>query len=79
MPLAAVDWGLMLEVVWVSMLAGVGITTIFSVVIFSGARASDARRENRGAVAGLYGVVTGAASLLFLAGVAYGVWIILDK
>ena len=40
--LAAIDWAALFEVVWVSLLAGTGVTAIFSLVIYGSARATEA-------------------------------------
>ncbi len=47
MPILAVDIGLLWQVIWVSVVAGVGISALFSLVILGGARAGDARRAGR--------------------------------
>ena len=44
MTVFAVDAHLLWQVVWVSTLAGVGISALFSLVIVAAARAGDARR-----------------------------------
>ena len=47
----AVDTSLLWQVIWVSLLAGVGISALFSLVILGAARAGDARRAGRGGIA----------------------------
>ena len=42
--LAVVEWGLILEVIWVSLVAGIGATVLFSLVVFGSSRAAEARR-----------------------------------
>jgi hypothetical protein len=79
MPLAEVEVGKLAEVVWVSLVAGVGVTTVFSLVVYSGARAGEARREGRSGAATAFGVLAGLALLGFLAGVTIGVSIMLNK
>ena len=78
-PFAAVAWGDLLEVIWVSALAGVGITAIYSLVIYSSGRASDARREGNGSAAAVYGALAVLAFVTFAAGVITGVTIMLNK
>jgi hypothetical protein len=73
MPVLAVDTGLLWQVIWVSLLAGVGISALFSLVILGGARAAEARRAGQGGAAAAYVAVAVVAFLLFLGGVALGV------
>ena len=75
----AIEWGLLLEVIWVSLLAGIGVTLFYSLVILGGARAAEARRAGRGPAAILYGALAILAGLAFLAGLVFGVGIILNK
>jgi Na+/H+-dicarboxylate symporter len=44
---AIVDWNALGKVVWVSLVAGIGVSAAFSVVVFGLARAGDARRAGR--------------------------------
>jgi hypothetical protein len=75
---AVVDGGALLDVVWVSLLAGVGVVTIYSVAVLGAARASDARREGRGGAAAAYGTLALAALLLFAAVIVVGVAILVS-
>ena len=77
--LADIAWGDLLEVIWVSLLAGVGITAVYSLVIYSSGRASDARRDGNGTAAAVFGGLAILAFVLFLAGVIIGVTIMLNK
>ena len=79
MRLAAVDAAGLLEVVWVSLVAGVGVSLTFSLVVLGGARSATARREGRGGAALAYGGLAGLALLVFFAGVVLGVNIMLTK
>jgi hypothetical protein len=79
MMLAAVQVSDLLEVVWVSLVAGVGITLTFSLVVLGGGRSAEARRTGRDRVAGGYVALATLAFVLFAAGVAYGVQIMLSK
>ena len=69
----------LLEVVWVSLVAGVGITLTFSLVVLGGARYATARREGRSGEAAVYGGLATIALLVFIAGVVFGVNIMLSK
>jgi hypothetical protein len=73
MPVLAVDTGLLWQVIWVSLLAGVGISALFSLVILGSARAAEARRAGKGGTAAAYVAVAVVAFLLFAGGVALGV------
>jgi hypothetical protein len=79
MVIFAVDFHLLWQVVWVSVLAGVGISALFSFVIVGGARASDARRAGRGGAAAMYAALAFGAFLLFALGVVLGVQAMLSK
>jgi hypothetical protein len=69
----AVDTCLLWQVIWVSAVAGVGISALFSLVIVGGARAGDARRASLQRVAAGYAALSVVAFLLFAAGVLLGV------
>jgi len=79
MVVLAVDTSLLWQVIWVSLLAGVGISALFSLVILGGARAGDARRAGRGGAAAAYAALAAVALLLFAAGVLLGVQEMLTK
>ena len=57
MTLFAVDGHLLWQVVWVSLLAGVGISALFSFVLVGAVRANEARRAGRAGAASAYGVL----------------------
>jgi hypothetical protein len=76
---AAIDAGQLAQVVWVSLLTGIGMTTAYSFVVLGGARSAEARRSGRSAAALAYGTLAVVAFCLFAAGVAYGVHIMLSK
>jgi hypothetical protein len=67
------------EVVWVSLAAGLAISTIFSLVIRWSAGYDAARREGRDGVAALYAGLSVLALAVFLVGVVLGVDIMLSK
>jgi hypothetical protein len=77
--LAAVDVGDLVEVIWVSLLAGVGVTVTFSLVVLGGARSAEARRTGRDSAAIGYATLAGAAFLVFVTGLVLGVNIMLAK
>jgi hypothetical protein len=53
----AVDWESLLEVVWTSAVAGIGVTAIFSIALFGATRAIDLSRDGRGVAATISGLV----------------------
>ena len=79
MTVFAVDFGSLWQVVWVSLLAGVGVCALFSLVILASARASEARRGGHGGAAATLATLAAFAFLLFAAGVVLGVQVMLTK
>jgi hypothetical protein len=79
MIVVGVELSQLFEVVWVSLLAGVAITTCFSLVVLGAGRMADAQRSGRGGAAFGYGALAGFFLLLFVGGVALGVEIMLAK
>jgi len=75
--LAAVEWSQMLEVVWVSLVAGVGVTVLFSLVVLGTSRAAEARRE--GGSSAVYGALALLCLALFLGAVVFAITVILNK
>ena len=73
----AVDTHLLWQVIWVSVLAGVAISALFSLVILGVTRASDARRE--GSATAPYVALAVVAFALFAAGVVLGVQEMISK
>jgi hypothetical protein len=76
---AAIEWGKLAEVIWVSLVAGVGVTATFSVVIYGSARAAEASRTGRSSAATAFGALAALAFLVFAAGLVFGVSTILNK
>jgi len=79
MTVFAVDTHLLWQVIYVSFLAGVGISALFSFVILGAARAGDARRAGRGGAAVVYGGLAVLAFALFAVGVVFGVQVMVEK
>jgi hypothetical protein len=61
------------------MVAGVGITALFSLVIFGVARFADMRRDDRTLLAATYGALAAAAALATVAGIVLGMAVMLSK
>jgi hypothetical protein len=79
LPVAAVEFVKLLEVVWISLIAGVVVTAAFALVVRESARSAEARRAGEGGAAALHA----ALALLFFAAfaviVVYGLVVMLTK
>jgi hypothetical protein len=76
---AAIDWDSLLQVVWVSILVGIGVTVVFAVAIYGATRAVDLGRDGRTVEAGMFGVVSVAAVIAVAAAVVLGILGMTDK
>jgi hypothetical protein len=65
-----VDVKALLKVVWVSLVAGVGVIAAFSLVVLGATRADDLRRRDRPAPALLYGALAAVGT----AACAFALW-----
>jgi hypothetical protein len=74
-----VDWGAVLDVIWVSLLAGVGVTAIFSVGILAASRTGDLQRSGHGGPATAYAVLALLAFAAVAAAMAFGVVVMTQK
>jgi hypothetical protein len=79
MTVFAVDAHLLWQVMYVSLLAGVAISALFSLVILGSVRADEARRARQGAAVLLYGAVAVVSFGLFALGVVLGVEAMITK
>ena len=77
--MAAIDFHALGQVIWVSLVAGVGVTVLFSLVIFGADKAADARREGQDGQALAYGALAVAAMVVFSVAVVLGVIVMLRK
>ena len=75
----AVETGQLLEVLWVSLVAGVGVTGCFSLVVLGSARSAEARRLGRGGASAVYAALAVLAFAVFAALVIVGARIMLTK
>ena len=66
---SVVDWDAMLQVVWASFAAGLGVTVVFTIALLGATRFVDFRRDGHPVEATVYGIV----GLLAAAGVAAAV------
>ena len=79
-PLAEVVSGHdLLQVVWASLLAGIGVTCAYAFAILGGARAVDLTRSGRSAEAVVFGVLCALALAVVAAAVVYGIVIMTQK
>jgi hypothetical protein len=76
---AAVEATDILEVVWVSLIAGVVVSVSYSCVVLGSARSAEARRNGHGSAALLWGGVAALAFAAFAGLVVFGVHIMLSK
>jgi hypothetical protein len=77
--IAAIDVGKLVELVWASALAGVGVAACFSLVIIGITRAEDCRQHRRGGSATAYMALSALATLVFFGVVAFGISVIAAK
>jgi hypothetical protein len=77
--LASVQAGDIFEVVWVSLVAGAFVTTVYSFVVLGLARSADAARNGHGGAALLYAGLAVVAFAAFAATVVIGLNIMLSK
>ena len=77
--MAAVDFHALGQVIWVSLAAGIGVTVLFSVVIWGADRAGAARRQDQDTQALAYGALAVAAMVVFSVAVVLGVIVMLSK
>lgn len=78
-PATVLDTGALLEVVWVSLLAGIGLTLVFSLAIACAARATHQRRLGATAASAGWWLITGLCGALCAVVVVLGVLVMLSK
>ena len=76
---SVVDWGALLEVVWTSLVGGIGVTAIFAVGILGATRAVDLRQAGNPAAAAAYGVLTALALAAVAVSVVLGIIVMTQK
>lgn len=77
--MAAIDFHALGQVIWVSLVAGVGACVLFSLVIWGADKAGDARREGQESQALAYGALAVVAMVVFSVAVVLGVIVMLRK
>jgi len=73
---AIVDTDALLQVVWVSLLSGVGVTAAYGLAILGTTRALEFGRDGRIGEAALYGVVGVLGLAAFIAAIVFGIVIL---
>jgi hypothetical protein len=76
---AAIDFHALGQIIWVSLVAGVGACVLFSLVIFGADKAAVARREGQDTQALVYGALAVAAMIVLSVAVVFGVIVMLRK
>lgn len=74
-----VDWGQLLEVVEAGLIAGIGISIAFSLLILGAVRATEARSESRTVSMVLHGALAAFALAVCLGAIVFGVSTMLSK
>ena len=67
------------EVVWVSLVAGVLVCFAYALVVLGTARAADSRRNGHGVASVAFGALAAIALAVCLAAVVYGVHVMVSK
>ena len=75
--LGAIDFHALGQVVWVSFVAGVSVTVLYSFVIYSSGKSAEARRAGGGGAA--YATVAVLAMVVFAVAVVVAVTVMLKK
>jgi hypothetical protein len=68
-----VDWDALLQVIWVSLVAGVGVTAAWGFALLGATRAFEVGRERRVAEAAIYGVVGVAGVVAVVGAIVFGI------
>jgi hypothetical protein len=71
-----VDWDALLQVIWVSLAAGVGVTAAWGFALLGSARAVEVGREGRVAEAAIYAVVGVAGVVTVIGAIVFGILIL---
>ena len=76
MSAAVVDWDALLQVIWVSLVAGVGVTAAWAFAIVGGTRWVENGRNGRGGAAVVYAGVGVAGFAAVVAAIVFGIVIL---
>lgn len=72
-----VDWDALLQVIWVSLLAGVGVTAAWAFALVGATRALENGRDGRGGLAAAYGVLGIAGLATVIGAIVFGIAILI--
>jgi hypothetical protein len=76
---AVVKSGDIVEVVWVSLVAGVSVCVAYALVVLGTARSAEARRSGNGPAALAFGALAAIAFAACAAAVVFGVHVMVSK
>jgi hypothetical protein len=71
-----VDWDAILQVIWVSLLAGVGVTGAYAFALLGSTRALESGREGRVGIAIGYAVVGVLGLAIVIGAIVFGILIL---
>jgi hypothetical protein len=71
-----VDWDALLQVIWVSLVAGVGVTGAWAFALLGSTRALEMGREGRVAEAAIYAVIAVAGVVTVVGAIVFGILIL---
>jgi hypothetical protein len=74
-----VDWGVLFEMIYSALAAGLGVALAFSLAVAGTTRFADEVRENRMTRAALYGVLAALGLLVCLAAIVLGIVVMTAK
>jgi hypothetical protein len=74
-----VDTSDLLEVVWTSLVAAVGVTAVYATAILGATRAVDHGRDGQGLRAAAYGILGAVAAAVVVAAIVFGIVAMTDK
>jgi hypothetical protein len=77
--LSVVEIGQLFEVIWVSLVAGVGITAAYSFVVLGTGKSAEARRSGQTGAAIGYGLLAAVFLLLVAGSFVFAVEVMLSK
>jgi hypothetical protein len=76
---ATIDWDALLEVIWSAMLAGIGVTAAYGLVILGFNRALDLGRQGRAGEAAVYGLIGAFGTVTVVAALVFGIVVLSSK
>jgi hypothetical protein len=75
---AIVDTGDLVQVIWTSLAAGIGVTAVFGVAILGGSRAAESGRDGRLAEAFVFAALGVGALAAVVAAIAFGIVVLIE-